>query len=268
LIYDDPRRHDIQARSLSPRPEPDGRSSVVNEEDPTGILYGLNVYTTDLEQSDWLPPGSVKRLRVLEGLPERKPPTSGLPPLPRSRMLGEIDVERDGSFNIRVPANIPIRLQLLDEDGLALRTCEWIWVRNKESRGCIGCHEDAELTPENRLVEAVTKPSIPLTLPPERRRTVDFSRDVAPIVSDKCADSGCHADRGIRRPGRQELAPYLARTARTSPLVWHLLGRDTSRPWDEAAPGSPSQAISPECSASVAEQEKRTIIEWIDLGAH
>jgi hypothetical protein len=186
LIYDDPQRHDIQARSLSPRPEPDGRSSVVNKQDPTGILYGLNVYTTDLEQPDWLPPGSVKRLRVLEGLPERKPPASGLPPRPRSRVLGEIDVEQDGSFNIRVPANLPIRLQLLDEDGLALRTCEWIWVRNKESRGCIGCHEDGELTPENRMVEAITKPSIPLTPPPESRRTVDFGRDVVPIVSAKC----------------------------------------------------------------------------------
>jgi hypothetical protein len=91
---------------------------------------------------------------------------------------------------------------------------------------------------------------------------------VAPIVSDNCADSGCHADRGIRGSGRQDLAPYLARTARTSPLVWHLLGRNTSRPWDEAAPDSPSRAISPECSASVAEQEKQTLIEWIDLGAH
>lgn len=268
LIHDDPRRHDIQARSLSPRPEPDGRSSVVNEQDPTGILYGLDVYTHDLKRADWLPPGSVKRLRVVEGLPERKPPASAPPPLPRLRVLGEIDVEHDGSFNIRVPANIPIRLQLLDEDGLALRTCEWIWVRNKEPRGCIGCHEDGELTPENRMVEAVTKPSIPLTLPPERRRTLDFSRDVAPIVSARCTDSGCHADRGIRGAGRQDLAPYLARTARTSPIVWHLLGRHTSRPWDEAAPGSPSEAISPECSASIAEEEKRTIIEWIDLGAH
>jgi hypothetical protein len=267
LIYDDPRRHDIQARSLSPRPEPDGRSSVVSEQDPTGILYGLNVYTTDLEQPDWLTPGSVKRLRALEALPERKPSASGPPPLPRARVLGEIDVEQDGSFNIRVPANIPIRLQLLDQDGLALRACEWIWVRNKESRGCIGCHEDGELTPENRMVEAVTKPSIPLTLPPERRRTVDFNRDVAPIVSARCTDSSCHADRGIRRAGRQDLAPYLARMARTSPLVWHLFGRNTSRPWDQAAAGSPSEAIPPECSASLAEEDKRTIIEWIDLGA-
>ena len=183
-------------------------------------------------------------------------------------MLGEIDVERDGSFNIRVPANIPIRLQLLDADGLALRTCDWIWVRNKEPRGCIGCHEDGELTPENRMVEAVTRPSIPLTLPPERRRTVDFDRDVAPILSASCADGGCHADRGIRGADRQALAPYLSPAARTSPLVWHLLGRDTSRPWDAAATRHPSRAIPPECSASLAEEEKRTIIEWIDLGAH
>ncbi|MHC4446746.1 MAG: HzsA-related protein [Planctomycetota bacterium] len=268
LIHDDPQRHDIQARSLSPRPEPDGRSSVVNPGDPTGVLYGLNVYTTDFERPDWLPPGSLKRLRVLEGLPLRKASVSGPPSLLRTRMLGEIDVERDGSFNIRVPANIPIRLQLLDADGLALRTCDWIWVRNRESRGCIGCHEDAELTPENRMVEAVTKPSVSLTPPPERRRTVDFSRDVAPIVFANCTDSDCHTAGGIRGAGRQALAPYLDRTARTSPLVWHLLGRDTSRPWDEAVLDESGEAIPPECSASLAEEEKRTIIEWIDLGAH
>jgi len=267
LIYDDLQRDDIQAKSLSPRPEPDGRSSVVDAEDPTGILYGLDVYTTDLEQRDWLPPGSVRRLRVFEGVPERNPPTSGSAPRPRTRVLGEIDLEQDGSFNIRVPANIPIRLQLLDEDGLALRTCDWIWVRNKESRGCIGCHEDAELTPENRMVAAVTKPSIPLTPPPKQRRAVEFERDVAPIVSDRCADSGCHVDAGIRGSRRQDLAPYLARTARTSPLVWHLLGRSTSRPWDGAAPNHSSRSIPLECSASVAEPDKRTLIEWIDLGA-
>jgi hypothetical protein len=182
-------------------------------------------------------------------------------------VLGEVDVEQDGSFNIRVPANIPIQLQLLDEDGLALRSCAWTWVRNKEARGCIGCHEDGELTPENRMVDAVTKPSVPLTLPPERRRTVEFSRDVAPIVSENCTDSSCHVDRGIRRADRQELAPYLTHTARTSPLVWHLFGRNTSRPWDEAAAGSPSGAIPAKCSASLAEEEKRILIEWIDLGA-
>jgi hypothetical protein len=267
-IYDDPERHDIQARSLSPRPEPDGRSSVVNAEDPTGILYALDVYTSDFADPGWMPAGSARRLRVLEGLPESVAAADEPPPRPRVRVLGEVDVERDGSFNVRVPANLPIQLQLLDEEGLALRTCDWIWVRNRESRGCIGCHEDGELTPANRMVEAVTVDPIPLVLPPEKRRSVDFDRDVAPILSARCADGGCHAERGPREASRQALAPYLERTARSSPLVWHLLGRDTSRPWDEAVSRGRARAIAPECSASLAEEEKRTLIEWIDLGAH
>ena len=38
--------------------------------------------------------------------------------------------------------------RLLDADGMGLRSCTWIWVRNNEPRGCIGCHEDGELTPD------------------------------------------------------------------------------------------------------------------------
>ena len=34
----------------------------------------------------------------------------------------------------------------------------WIWVMPRESRGCIGCHEDRELTPPNRHVFALRKP--------------------------------------------------------------------------------------------------------------
>ena len=56
-----------------------------------------------------------------------------------------IAVEEDGSFNLEVPANTPIELQLLDDDGMALRRCGWIWAKNHEPRGCIGCHEDGEL---------------------------------------------------------------------------------------------------------------------------
>ena len=124
------------------------------------------------------------RLRVLEGVPGLRTEPLHEPPLLYKRFLGEVDVERDGSFNVRVPANTPVQLQLIDGDGLALRTCGWIWVRNRENRGCIGCHEDGERTPENRFVTALSKPSIALDLPPEKRRTVDFLRDVAPILAN------------------------------------------------------------------------------------
>ena len=74
LVFDDPKYHDIQAKILAPRPEPDGRSSSVfvatgDIDDPTskqsfipknprGKLYCLNVYISDLDRSQWLAPGT------------------------------------------------------------------------------------------------------------------------------------------------------------------------------------------------------------------
>ena len=291
------------------RPEPDGTSSVVTEKDPNGRLYCLNVYINDLEKPEWLPPGSVKRLRVLEGIPPASgtagvesqcgdqvpaPSFNGIPPLAQRRILGEIDIEQDGSFNVEIPANTPIELQVLDADGMALRTCSWIWARNHEPRGCIGCHEDGELTPENVLVGAVTRPSIKLTLPPERRRAVDFRRDIMPIIARKCVR--CHGKTGsvlrltqdlssVGRPGvkacfnesyegllaapsRPGYGKYVhPGRARTSPLIWHIFGRNTARPWDRTFSQMDVQRMPPGEAQVLTEDEKRTFVEWIDMGA-
>ncbi len=296
LLFDDPAYHDIQAKVIRPRAEPDGRSTAVPE-DPessalTGRLYCLNVYTSDLKPS-WLPPGSTKRLRVLEGIPAQNhtgsQPTA-TPALAQRRILGDIPIEQDGSFNIQIPANTPVELQILDAEGMALRSCGWIWAKDYARQGCIGCHEDPELVPENRFVEAVTKPSIQLTLPAEQRRTVDFRRDVMPIVAAKCAQ--CHAgtdaapqlpaasdndggrfDRSYesllaagQEPGEGKYVH--AGRARTSPLIWHLYGRNTSRPWDATAAGTAAvKKMPPDGAPALTDDEKRTLVEWIDMGA-
>jgi len=70
-------------------------------------------------------------------------------PFVQRRLVGEAPVEADGSFNVEVPADVPLLLQTLDERGLALATCGWFWVKPREKRGCIGCHEDPERVPEN-----------------------------------------------------------------------------------------------------------------------
>ena len=199
LLYDDAAYHEIQARPIIQRPEPDGRSSVVTEDDPNGKLYCLNVNLADVN----MPVGQARRLRVLEGIPTAAHETIDprAPRLAQRRILGEIDLCSDGSFNIEIPASIPIELQTLDADGMALRTCGWIWAKNHEPRGCIGCHEDGELTPENTLVEAVQRSSIQLTLPPKQRRTVDFRHDVMPIITDKCLQCHQSSDAGVRLTG-------------------------------------------------------------------
>jgi hypothetical protein len=299
-VFDQPDTHDFQAKVIQPRPRPDGRSSVVTEEDPHGELYGLNVSITDLEDPDWMKLGIAKRLRVLEGIPRKAADwdgegscTDGQPPLVHKRILGDIPLEKDGSFYVTIPASIPIQLQLVDAQGLALRTCSWIWAKNHEPRGCIGCHEDPELTPENRMVDAVRRPAVNLTLPPARRRTVDFRRDVMPILSAKCALPDCHGNAGHRLYlGKEPVegcfnSAYrnlMARVdggddsfvgryvhpgrARTSPLIWSLLGSNTARPWDGPQPSGEIKPMPhPDGGLELTEEEIQTIVEWIDLGA-
>jgi hypothetical protein len=280
-------------------------------------LYCLDLYVSDIKEPSWLPRGSVARLRVLEGAPlpagnadgdsssneDRIPPHAGVTAngiLPRAqrRLLGEIDVPQDGSFHLEIPANTPISLQTLDADGMALRTCSWIWAKNHEPRGCIGCHEDGELTPENFFVDAMANPAIQLTLPAAKRRTVDFRRDVMPIIEAKCL--GCHDAEGSppNLAGGLQLAPGVdgrARfnpaywglltpaddngpdqfrgkyvqpgSARTSSLIWHIFGRNTSRPWDGETASRPCRPIPENKLAPLTNDERRTFVEWIDLGA-
>ena len=278
-VFDDPTFHDIQAKALVARSEPDGRSSVVSEDDKTGKLYCLSVSINDLKDPQSLAPA--KKLRLVEGLvPET---AGGTSPGVQRRIIGEIDLEKDGSFNVEIPAAIPIELQVLDDDGLAVRTCRWIWAMNHEQRGCIGCHEDPELTPPNVLAEALGRKSTPLAIPPQQRRTVDFRRDVMPILSAKCVV--CHTAQHpslkmiSNSTDTQDRQAYQALVntaagkyvtpgpARTSLLIWKILGRRTSRPWDEAAESKTIMPMPPKNATSLTKEEKRTIIEWIDLGA-
>ena len=136
---------DLHARALVPRPVPAGRSSAVREEVDYGFLYGMDAYLSDRPAAGAIEPGQIKRLRVLK---------SGVQAA--EEVLGEVPVESDGSFSMQVPARVPLRLQTLDGDGRVLEEMSsWIWVMPREARGCIGCHEDRELTPPNRQTQAL-----------------------------------------------------------------------------------------------------------------
>lgn len=150
-IHADAHRDLVQPKVIAPRALPDGRGSVVDPSVPWALLYCLNVYTTDLAPAQAMEPGSVRSVRILEN------PAAG------GTALGEAPVEADGSFHVRVPANRPLRIELLDAKKQVLRRGAWIYARNKEARGCIGCHEDPELTPPNREAMAVLKPAVDLT---------------------------------------------------------------------------------------------------------
>jgi len=171
-VFDDPEWHDVYASRIAPRPEPDGRSSVVKDAKETGWLYCLNAYLSEPDagredspsgQATEIPPGQIRKLRVFEaashGLAARSLGQGG----PAERLLGEVSVEADGSFYLEVPARRPLRLETLDDSDRVLRAMRnWIWIMPNEARGCIGCHEDRELAPPNRHVQALHQAPTPV----------------------------------------------------------------------------------------------------------
>jgi len=74
--------------------------------------------------------------------------------------MGIFHPSKDGSFYLKVVADKPFQIRTLDENGKVLRKCDWIWLRNNERRGCVGCHEDQDIAPDNRIPLAVKKAPI------------------------------------------------------------------------------------------------------------
>lgn len=263
-IFEQAGWHSIDATVLAPRPATKGRSNWLIPGASTGVFYCLDAYRTNLDDAD-LDPGEIKHVRVIEGVPIRAGATVSLSPHGARRLLGIAPVHPDGSFHIRVPAETPITFQLLNEQYMALRTqAAWTWVMGNENRGCIGCHEDRELSPPNAMVDAVIRPAVELTLPPERRRTVDFRNQIAPIIESKCATAGCHATGGVGL----DLANSRT-TVRDDPFsvaYRQLLNASPQRIVPGSAKDSPliQRLVD---HGSLNDRERILFIEWIDLGA-
>ncbi len=150
-VYVKPGASATQAKAVLPRPEPDGRGSVVIEDAGWSRLYCLSVFTTD--EPARIRPGVEWRLRVFTGSPSN--PVK----------IGDLRIEDDGSFHLDVPPNTPLKMELVNRAGQVVRASSWVYARPKENRGCIGCHEDPELTPENREAKALIRKPVKLTAP-------------------------------------------------------------------------------------------------------
>lgn len=307
-VFDTTDHHEVQAVVVAPRKSPDGHSTVVETRFDTGVFYGLNCYDADQRMAPHIRTSKIQRIRFIEGVPAAVASSKDMASPDHlsvhRRLVGEAPVEPDGSFNVEVPADIPLLLQTLDDRGMALATCGWIWVKPREKRGCIGCHEDPERIPENDYVLALRRPSNRLVLPAGQRRTVTFRDDVAPILQTHCANANCHggeksdlhlplsaaspAEADFRSAYDRLLAtaqPDQAREsagppagkyvnagqARTSPLAWHLAGTNTARPWDPAATTTGPRDIPlmppPDKGRPLSPEQLHTFIQWMDLGA-
>ncbi len=94
-----------------------------------------------------------------------------------SESLGLVEVEKDGSFYLKIAADTPFRIRSLDSNGNTVKgPGTWLYIRPNERRGCVGCHEDQEIVPANRMSLAVSKQpvGVPVRLDAIKEKEVEL----------------------------------------------------------------------------------------------
>ncbi|MBZ9610057.1 hypothetical protein [Rheinheimera maricola] len=68
-------------------------------------------------------------------------------------ILGHVAIEPDGSVLVKVPANVPFNLALLNAQGQAISPLhqQWLTLRPGETRSCNGCHTSQSTAPHGRV---------------------------------------------------------------------------------------------------------------------
>jgi hypothetical protein len=113
-------------------------------------LLCLNAYTSKYG----FPEGSIKSMRLYSKAESGK-----------AKLLGGSNVEPDGSFFLKVPADQPLQIELLDASGKTLKRQQgWFWLRKGEQRICVGCHTGPERAPENAVPAVLVKSTTPVNL--------------------------------------------------------------------------------------------------------
>ena len=285
-VFVDPAWHSVDAQPLTAHPVVQGRSNWLIPGTTTGVFYCLDSYRSDLPEGDSVENGDICYVRVSQGLPDKavahndsevKRQNTSIPV--SRRVLGTVPVEKDGSFQVRVPAHTPINFQLLDKDYVKIREQRgWTWVIGNENRGCIGCHENREFSPPNKMVDAVKQPAHDLTGSTETGGIIDFRNDIAPLIGKSCAGNDCHASgehepfilvpvknkdhAGVMKTYENLLTAHSGRSyvypgsAKNSRLTEVLLQKNAVQSGEQE-----------HAAINLTDADKRLIIEWIDLGA-
>jgi hypothetical protein len=154
--------------------------------------------------------GEIKKLLVLEQLPEPVHFSGGMEPLSlggtftMSRILGTVPVEPDGSAYMQLPALRSLFFVALDANDMSVKRMQsFVTIQPGERTSCVGCHEQRSQTanlPDTLM--ALHSPPSEITPLDDVPDVFDFPRDIQPILNAHCVE--CHnAD---RREGKVDLS--------------------------------------------------------------
>jgi hypothetical protein len=205
-------------------------------------------------------------------------------------VIGEVDVNPDGSAYFQVPSGVPLYFMALDKDGRAVqRMRSFTHLMPGEVQGCVGCHESRLDSPLRQMAGLELEPK--RLRPPEwGSGGFDYSRIVQPVLDRHCVT--CHHPHdesnridltGDKTDWFNVSYDVLARErqgGRGTALInwiptyngqeWNILqvapktwGSPQSKLADVVLSGHPDAAGQPQVQLS--DSERRRILAWIDL---
>lgn len=92
-------------------------------------------------------------------------------------IIGIVGVEPDGSFYLKVIADMPFRIRTLDDNHQEITDASpWLWLRPNERRGFVGFQQDPEMAPLNQVSLAIKKDPviIPMTISEIHEKEVEL----------------------------------------------------------------------------------------------
>ncbi len=214
---------------VQPRKRPPVRMDMTDTQNPQGTMF-----ITDVYQGGGLhgvPRGTAKTLRIFAyhfGFQK----SGGHESVGQvscwdiKRVLGTVPIEEDGSAMFHVPANTPLSIQVLDEEGRALQLMRsWTISMPGEHQSCIGCHETPlEATPSKQTI-AGNKPPRDITPWYGPARPFSYETEIQPMLEKNCV--ACHHDETKKELGLLSFEAHQAGNWRTdtsyaslNPYIW------------------------------------------------
>jgi len=275
-VYQDPEIGTFTPIPVRKRPRPPVIPSVLPPPDQApdfGVCYVENVY----DCREPLPKGGIKYLRVNElfNQPAAKKDTRNAGPDLEiyKRPLGVVPVAEDGSAAFRIPACVPVQLQALNAEGMAVFTMRsFIYAQKGEVLGCAGCHEDKmrsrppqELARRRQVVDPQPVPVL------DYPGAFSFVKTVQPVLDRHCIR--CHGLSEADAEGKPLISligPHAYRNLIERKLVsWAESYHETgaSKTNDYFAVASPLTALLKKGHQGVklSQEEWDALIVWMDL---
>ena len=270
LVYKDPAYGTFNPIPLVKRKKPPvlAKEPADAGEGNTGVCYVENCYDCRVD----LPKGSIAALRInrFHNLPIccRDTPNLPLDLSLHKETLGVVPVAADGSCAFRIPAGMPIQLQAIDTNGVAVLTMRsFIYTQKGEVQGCTGCHEDKRTSrgvvrhPAEMKVHE-PKPEVDLGYTGPFR----YALSVQPIFDRKCIS--CHGLGGsAKAPSFIGAEGHRRLIADRQVAYIHAYSEtDVTKPGEYFAGGSAlTKRLLGGHGPKLTPDEWRTLVLWMDL---